>query len=186
MSRLAVLFPGIGYNFDRPLLHFAAEQAAQFGYEVLKVSYSGFPPKIRGDREKMAASLALAREQTETILKDVDWHGRDSVIFISKSIGTVVAAQYAWEHHIPAGQILFTPFPETFRVPMSGRAAAFHAETDPWMDNQAVLGAAEKAGVPMKVYPEGNHSLETGDTVRDIEILEEIFRETEEFFRGRN
>lgn len=185
MSKLAVLFPGIGYNFDRPLLHFAAEQAVQYEYEVLKVPYTGFPRKIRGDREKMAESLALAREQTEAILKDVDWDGRDSVIFISKSIGTVVAAQYAWEHHIPADQILFTPFPETFRVPMSGRAAAFHAETDPWMDNREVIAAAEGAGVPMKLYPEGNHSLETGDALRDIGILEEIFRETESFFTGK-
>lgn len=181
--RLAVLFPGIGYNFDRPLLHFAREQALQYGYEVIPVGYSGFPGKIRGNRERMAQSLEIAENQTEEILKDIVWNEYEHVIFISKSIGTIVAVEYAARHGIHADQILFTPFPETFRMLTNGRSIAFHAASDPWMDDGAVREAAKRAGAPMICYPDGNHSLETGNALQDIRILENIFERTEPFFR---
>lgn len=181
--KAAVLFPGIGYQFDRPLLHFAWEQAAQYGYEVIPVGYSGFPSKIRGNRERMAQSLRMAEEQTEEILRGVDWQSYGRIVFVSKSIGTIAATHYAAGHRIAADQILFTPFPETFAVPMSGRTLAFHAATDPWMDHESVVRAAKEAGVPMISYPEGNHSLETGDALRDIRTLEEIFTRTAEILR---
>ena len=66
---------------------------------------------------------------------------------------------------------------------MSGRTLAFHAATDPWMDHESVVRAAKEAGVPMISYPEGNHSLETGDALRDIRTLEEIFTRTAEILR---
>ena len=81
--KTAVLFPGIGYQFDRPLLHFAWEQAAQYGYEVIPVGYSGFPSKIRGNRERMAQSLRMAEEQTEEILRGVDWQSYGRIVFVS-------------------------------------------------------------------------------------------------------
>ena len=183
MSKLAVVFPGIGYQFDRPLLHFAWEQAVQYGYEVIPVGYSGFPSKIRGNRERMAQSLRMAEEQTEEILRGVDWQSYGRIVFVSKSIGTIAATHYAAEHRIAVDQILFTPFPETFDVPMNGRALAFHAATDPWMDHESMVRAAKEAGVPMISYPEGNHSLETGDALRDIRTLEEIFTRTAEILR---
>jgi len=47
-KKLAVLFPGIGYHCDKPLLYYAAKLAKSQQYEVLSVPYSGFPEKVRG------------------------------------------------------------------------------------------------------------------------------------------
>ena len=33
MSKLAVIFPGIGYTVDKPLLHYSRRIAADLGYE---------------------------------------------------------------------------------------------------------------------------------------------------------
>ena len=180
-KKLAVLFPGIGYNFDRPLMRFSAEMARQFGYEVLNVGYTGFPKKIIGTAERLRESFDIAAAQTEKILKDVQFHDYSDVVFFSKSIGTIVAAEYALKHGIRAGQVLFTPFPETFSVPMSGKAVAFHGTADPWMDGKAVEKAAADADVPMYLYPDGNHSLETGDALRDIRTLEDVFGKVKDF-----
>ena len=64
-KKLAVLFPGIGYNFDRPLMRFSAEMARQFGYEVLNVGYTGFPKKIIGNAERLRESFDIAAAQRE-------------------------------------------------------------------------------------------------------------------------
>lgn len=34
MKKIAVLFPGIGYTCDKPLLYYSAKLAAEKGYEV--------------------------------------------------------------------------------------------------------------------------------------------------------
>ena len=184
MNRLAVIFPGIGYNFDRPLLHFAEKQALHYGYEIRHVTYSGFDKKgMRGNAQKMKSAFQLAMEQTERQLDDVSWDKYERIVFISKSIGTVAAAHYAERHGIAAVQILFTPFPETFEGAAIDQGLAFHARTDPWMDDGETVRAAEEAGVSMICYPEGNHSLETGDVIRDIDTLADVFRRTEELYR---
>ena len=50
MSRLAVIFPGIGYHTDKPLLYYGKKLAAACGYEILEVPYKNFnagPKEIR-------------------------------------------------------------------------------------------------------------------------------------------
>lgn len=43
--KLAVLFPGIGYTCDKPLLYYGAKLAKSYGYEVKRVEYGNFPKK---------------------------------------------------------------------------------------------------------------------------------------------
>ena len=52
MKRLAIVFPGIGYTAEKPLLHYSRRIAERFGYETGIVPYSGFPKKVKGDKEK--------------------------------------------------------------------------------------------------------------------------------------
>ena len=48
MKKLAVFFPGIGYTADRPLLYYSRRTAAELGYEIRSVAYSGFPADDHG------------------------------------------------------------------------------------------------------------------------------------------
>ena len=55
MSKLAVFFPGVGYTVDKPLLHYSRRIAADAGYEIKLLPYTGFPDKVKnffgiGDR----------------------------------------------------------------------------------------------------------------------------------------
>ena len=105
MSKIAVLFPGIGYTCDKPLLYYSAKLAAEKGFEVVRVPYGNFPSNVKGNAEKMYQSFVSAREQSEDILKDVDWSSYEEIVFFSKSVGTVVALSYASEHGIDARQV---------------------------------------------------------------------------------
>ena len=95
MKRLAIVFPGIGYTAEKPLLHYSRRIAERFGYETGIVPYSGFPKKVKGDKEKMLRSCEIALTQAKEFLAEVCLAPYEDVLFIGKSIGTVAAAEIA-------------------------------------------------------------------------------------------
>ena len=101
MKKLAVFFPGIGYTVDKPLLHYSRKLVTDAGYEVKLLPYSGFPQKVKGDRDKMLESYRIALAQSEEMLSDIDFSDYNSVLFVGKSIGTIVAAEIAAKNLTP-------------------------------------------------------------------------------------
>ena len=98
MKKLAVFFPGIGYTVDKPLLHYSRKLVTDAGYEVKLLPYSGFPQKVKGDRDKMLESYRIALAQSEEMLSGIDFSDYYSVLFVGKSIGTIVAAEIKESH----------------------------------------------------------------------------------------
>ena len=96
--KLAVVFPGIGYTADKPLLYYTSRLASKHGYKIRTVSYGTLPENVKGDPEKMKQAFDLALEQTERSLGSIDWNSCGSILFISKSIGTVISSAYASRH----------------------------------------------------------------------------------------
>ena len=46
-SKLMILFPGIGYTNDRPLLYYTGKMAvSEFGFTLKRVRYRGLPDKV--------------------------------------------------------------------------------------------------------------------------------------------
>ena len=123
--KLAVIFPGIGYTADKPLLYYASRLAKKHGYQIHTVSYSNLPGNIKGDSIKMKQAFELAFAQTEQALDTIDWFSYGSILFISKSIGTAISSAYAAKHHLKVRNILFTPLEDTFSFPLQG-SIAFH------------------------------------------------------------
>ena len=179
-KRLAVLFPGIGYHCDKPLLYYSARLAKAAGYEVLPVPYAGFPGQVRGDAEKMRACLEIAWSQAEAMLSPIDWAEREDILFIGKSIGTIVASRYAREKGLAVKSVLLTPLEETFRF-VRENAIAFHGTADPWADTGAIVAACRERGIPLRLTEGANHSLETGNVLRDVQTLKETMASIESF-----
>ncbi len=184
MSKLALVFPGIGYTVDKPLLYFSRKIAAENGYEMKLLPYSGFPAKILGDREKMMESYRIALTQSREMLSDVEFTDYDELLFIGKSIGTAVAAQLAAEIPQQVHLLLYTPLEDTFLFPLRD-AIVFTGLADPWVgrENSRIPQLCEERGTPCHVIPGANHSLETGDAQTDLRNLQEIMEETEQFIR---
>ena len=55
--KLAVIFPGIGYTADKPLLYYTSRLARKHGYQIQTVSYGTLPENIKGDSVKMRQAL---------------------------------------------------------------------------------------------------------------------------------
>lgn len=127
--KLVVCFPGIGYHCDKPLLYYGRRVAESVGYKEYKnVEYVNRIGNVKGDPVKMQAAFEDLYGQTEEILKDIDFSGYDSILFLSKSVGTIIATTYAERHKIPCRHVLYTPLEATFdncASDLSGRAIAF-------------------------------------------------------------
>ncbi len=193
MSKLAVYFPGIGYHCDKPLLYFSRKLAMEAGYEeYLNVTYTFSGGKIRGDKQKMKETFDALYAQTLDFLKGVKWDEYDDIIFISKSIGTVIATSFAREKELKnVRQVLYTPLEYSFagldddKEQNPKKVISFIGTADPWSEVPRVIQIAEGVNVPIHIYEDANHSLETPDTMRNISILEDVMEKTKEFLQRR-
>ena len=186
MGKLAIVFPGIGYTADKPLLHYARQIAAEQGYEVRLISYTGFPKKILGDRDKMAESYRIAKSQAKAQLAQIDLSRCDDLLLIGKSIGTILAAKLADKcFAFCVRLLLYTPMEETFRYPLEN-AVVFTGSEDPWVGGaeSRIPTLCRENKIPCFVIPGANHSLECGDVLKDIQTLRMVMEETERFLAG--
>ena len=174
--KAAVIFPGIGYHTDKPLLYYGKKLAKEAGYRIIEVNYTGFPQNVKGNEEKMRQAYELARTHAEEILCDVNFKEYERVLFISKSIGTVVAADYDKAHAVNAEHIYFTPVPQTFSFVREKSGIVFHGLNDPWCETSVVEENCKRLKLNLKTFEGANHSLETGDCLRDLENMGMVFR----------
>ena len=185
MSKIALVFPGIGYHTDKPLLYFSKKLAKNAGYEIKELKYHGFPKKVKGDQAKMRKSYEIAMEQTCDMTAGIDFSAYEDVLILSKSIGTTVALAWASQHKIPSRHLMYTPLLETFQFDQEHQylkdAIAFHGTSDPWAKTEDLIDATDKQKIPMILVPDSNHSLETGDVNRDLENLQKIMIESRKF-----
>lgn len=184
MAKIAIFFPGIGYHCDKPLLYYGRDIAFERGYENFRnIQYTYDGGNIRGDKEKMEEAYRVLLEQVETALADVDWSQYDDILFVSKSIGTIIATSYAREHGLlHTKHVLYTPLPQTFLF-APDQAIGFIGTCDPWSDVNEVIAIAKDNNIPLIVYEGVNHSLECDDTLKNLDILKDVMLKTSEYLR---
>lgn len=179
MRRLAVLFPGVGYTCTKPLLYYTASAAKDHGYEILKLDYGQDIHTFRGrTQEDLEPVGKLALKRTLRQLNDIRFADYDKIIFISKSIGTVIACEAEKQLQL-TGKVqhfLMTPIPTTIPYLKNVNGIFFSGTADPYIPESTVRKAA-------KCYPaktggifEGcNHSLERpGNTIGNLKNLQQI------------
>ena len=185
--KLAVIFPGIGYTADKPLLYYSRKIAAKYGYDIMIIEYTGSPSKVKGNKKRMEEFFELALAQSEKSLSGTDTASCDDVLFIGKSIGTVIAAKIAAESPIRdrIRSVLYTPLEDTFSYPIK-EAIAFTGSDDPWVgrEKSRITELCKNHGIPCTLIPDANHSLESRDVFADMEELYRIMKETERFIRN--
>mgnify|MGYP006988957331 CR=1 FL=1 len=187
MKKVAVFFPGIGYTVDKPLMHYSRKLAKQLGYEEIILPYTGFPPKIQGDGNRMRESFEIALVQSEEMLGDVDFTAYEEGLFIGKSIGTIVAAKIAAESLAKdrIRLVFYTPLSETF-VYTFGESIVFTGDDDPWVgrENSRIPTLCWQKNIPCHIIEGANHSLESTDPIKDIKNLRKVMKKTKNFILG--
>ena len=181
MKKLAVMFPGIGYTTDRPLLYYASKLAAKYGYESVRLDFRN----IKGGKEalknpeKLKTLLGQGIDTAMAGLSETDFSEYGDIIFISKSYGTVIAAAIAKQQGIPAKQVYLTPIASFAQFVQEGNGTAFFGTADPFADADEIERICKDKGLKWHRVPDANHSLETEDVYTNIEVLKEVLREVE-------
>ena len=168
-NKLAVLFPGMGYHSDKPLLYYAKKLAREHGYEVVDIKYD-FQVKAREimyDKEAKDEVFYHAVREAEKQLEILDFSSYDRILFIGKSIGTTVAAYFDKENGINARHVVFTPVPDTFKYLRDNCGIVFHGTADPWCETKLAESRCEELHLELVKVADANHSLETDDPITD-------------------
>lgn len=180
-TKLAVIFPGVGYHVDKPLLYYSKKLAAAAGYTVVEVSYGNLPA-IRKDK-KLTSIFEVAQKATEKSLKHIDFQAYDDVLFIAKSIGTCVCGAYAHSHRLHTRNILYTPVKATFSL-VHDSGIAFSGTNDQMIDLETAKAGCAQCGMELHIIEGANHSLETGDVLVDSANIHQIMEITAKYISG--
>ena len=112
MKKLCVVFPGRRYSCDRSLLYFPSILLENRGYDIVYLHYN-----VRRDEEDnrtIEEVYDCAKKYTKEKLAHIDFSKYSKIVFISKSIGTVLAGELTKE--LPQEKVFnvyITPIDET-------------------------------------------------------------------------
>lgn len=183
-KKLAVLFPGIGYHNDKPLMYYTKKIARNLGYDIIELSYelNEVASEIKSDEEKTKDAIDLGFSQVDEKLKAVNFDEYERVIFVGKSIGTAVMARYEMTYELDVDMIIYTPIPYTFSYLGPCEGLLFHGSNDPFCDTDMCVQLCDEMSLTYAVIPEANHSLETGDVQTDIANMGKVMSAVEKIF----
>jgi phosphoglycolate phosphatase len=177
--KLAVIFPGIGYHSDKPLFYYTKKVLKATGYEIKEVKYENLPHVTHGDRDSMSRAYEMAHDQVWAELEGIDFSGYEKVVFAGKSLGSVLAAEYTSAHKLnDVYHISMTPVEDTLKLLGGCKGAIFHGLADPWLDSSVTNEYMNTLGNDYKlyIYENANHSLETGDALTDLSIMQSFVK----------
>ena len=176
MRKLAIVFPGVGYNKDRPLLYYTGKLAKQCGYELVHLDFSGlnWSKEALKDREFLLRIVDVCLEKTQAGLERFGDISGDELVFISKSIGTVVANAFVAREGLKAKQICYSPLEMIREFVREEGAVLFCGDADPYALYENLAEIAKEKHLEIHTIHGGNHSLETGDLNTDLENMKEI------------
>ena len=182
-QKLAIIFPGIGYHVDKPLLYYARKIATSLGYTCICVSY----PDLSKEeiKNRLQESIQRVMKQVEEQLSDVvDMNQPQELLFISKSIGSVVSAEYRKRHNLKVPQVIYTPIQETLTYGIEN-AIVFHGTNDSWCNTEDLKEVCVKNNVSLQLLENANHSLEIEDVIINIEYLKKIMETTKNYLEEK-
>ena len=174
--KAAVFFPGIGYHCDKPLLYYSRKLAQECGYEeTIALSYTYDGGNIRGNEEKMQPAFEILYTQAEKSLSSIDFGKYDEILFVAKSVGTIIASAYAEKHSIRCRQILYTPLKYTYNF-VHRDAIAFIGTSDPWSIVSEVQALSQTQQVPLYTYE---------NTLENLKILQDVMGKIKGFLERK-
>lgn len=156
--KLMVLFPGMGYTCDKPLLHYAKAYGFRDGYDILCINYG----TMTFDKTKVLSSIAPAYDIAKEALNKINTNKYEHILFISKSLGTVVAGRLSKEYTMDIQNIFLTPLKETIPYMDNSEDVTISGEHDPMITHKDLLQIC-KLPITSFIFPNANHSLEVED-----------------------
>lgn len=162
-KKIVISFPG-ARGCEIPLLYFGAKHFEDMGYEKRFISYPA-------NRE---ITLENVLNNALEMLRDIGWNEYEDIVFVAKSLGTVVSGRVKELLGIPAKLILFTPLEETLTYIRKDNDVLLTAmgDEDPYLAAPRLMEVCEREGIKYHIEPGVGHRMEVaGDLRRNLEIV---------------
>lgn len=171
--KLVVLFPGKNYPCDLPLLYYAGNTAIQHNYDVLRLEYGYQAARTDLDMNQLSSVIDECYESVQQVINNYE-----QVIFISKSLGTVIAGEVHRRLQTPIKHVFLTPLVKTIPYMNSSEGTVIYGSNDPAFTKE---DAAQIESSQKVVQIDGaDHGLETGDVEENLahlKVVVDVYRE---------
>ncbi|WP_379146444.1 hypothetical protein [Paenibacillus sp. sgz500992] len=179
---LAVVFPGKDYSVERSLLDYAAKVAREHGCDLLLLEYGYQSARADLKREDMDIVIEECKAAIAALPALPEY---EQLLFISKSMGTVIAGRVAAEMGVQqkTSHLYLTPLVDSIPWIKQSRGSMIYGGSDPLFNEQH---SAEITGLQnIRVYriDDANHALEVGSVNESLAVLLVIINFYHEFFR---
>lgn len=175
MKKLIVLFPGIRYSVDMPLLYYARLKYEEKGYESIKVNYDNSYKEKKTLKEYIEEGKNYALNQ----LKDIDFSQYEDIVFVSKSMGTVVSGWLEEKLKIKVRHIYLTPLEATLPYIRKEKdiIIVVAGTKDKHINAEELKDYCKKEEINCKLIEGVGHRLEIENNIeRNIDILKEVIK----------
>ncbi|GFP76319.1 hypothetical protein [Clostridium fungisolvens] len=172
-KKIVVIFPGVNYRADCPLLYYAGFKFETRGYEKVAINYDDLTNKY----DLLAQFIEAVKSDVLAKLRAIDLSQYDDIVFVSKSMGTAVAGWIEEKLCIKARHIYLTPIEETLSYIKKDKdiIIVVAGTRDKLLNTNILKEQCMKENIPLKLIDGAGHRLEVkGDIDKNIELLREI------------
>lgn len=176
---LAVVFPGQNYSAERPLLDYAGKLAREYGCDLLLLEYGYQAARVSFKREE----IDIVAEECKIALASLPDY--EQLLFISKSMGTIIAGKVASEPGMgeKVSHLFLTPVPESLPFIRQSRGSVIYGGSDPMFTGQHPAELSSMKQVRVYRIDDANHALEVDSVNESLAVLLVIINFYHEFFR---
>lgn len=186
-KKLAVIFPGIRYSSECPLLYYAQSLCRRKGYEILPLYYSFRQDAVLPPELALEQFVRETQENIFRLLHEAMKNQYTDLVFISKSIGTVLAGMAEQELKEKPRQFLMTPLDQTFPYMrgMGERAEAVLGTEDSNLSGDVLKKFCQEEKIPFTLYEGVGHRLEAEEADETLRILGDILQKLQNFLERK-
>ena len=171
MKKLIVIFPGVGYGLDSPLLYYSDFVYEAKGYDRIHMNYQS----LFSNRDlSLENKLQKVREYILEQVKDINFDLYDEVVFLSKSVGSVEAGILAEQLNLDVIQIFITPIEEAISYCNTNSAVVIGTKDKAY---ELYKNHCDNNKIKALYIKDANHSLEVdGQPYESIDVLKRVMQ----------
>ncbi len=180
-DNLALIYPGLRYNCDKPLLYYTTQILLQNGYDVLQLR-ADYSTREFKDLSKAEQTIQLIEDGKALLNSGLQTKSYNDILFAGKSLGTLIMAFILNENRelFNAKTIWLTPLlnlPPVSQAVLgtTGPALIIGSTADPTFEAEPVKDIQSMTNVVALSIQDANHSLEIpDDPLRSLQNLVQV------------
>ncbi|MEE9187853.1 MAG: hypothetical protein V3U36_00700 [Anaerolineales bacterium] len=187
-DNLALIYPGLRYSCDKPLLYYTTKLLLERGYDVLQLRANYRTPQFQ-DLSQADRTIQLIEDGKALLNAGRQAKSYSNLLLTGKSLGTLTMAFIFNEDRslLNAKTIWLTPLmhlPPVSQISLelTGPAFVVGSDADPTFESEPVTKIQSMSNTTMQIIKHANHSLEIpGEPLRSLQILIQVMENMNSF-----